>query len=76
MCLPGMSEEKLKRQEAENIILKRFEEIKGREATDSERAELSKRKPLPGKHGLPNLGPVGTGFGLGGLTSREPKKHG
>ena len=57
-------------------ILKLFEKLKGRPATDEEIAELAKRKILPAKNGIPNLGPVGTGFGLGGLTSREPKKHG
>ena len=62
-------------QQTENI-LKLFEKIKDRPATSDERAELARRKILPAKNGIPNLGPVGTGFGLGGLTSREPKKHG
>ena len=69
-----MSEEKLKRQEAENIILKRFEQIKGRPATTEERAELLKRKILPVKHGLPNLGPLGTGFAITGVATKGPKK--
>jgi hypothetical protein len=60
-------------QQTENI-LKLFEKIKGRPATSEERAELASRKILPGKNGLPHLGPVGTGFGITGVTSRVPKK--
>jgi hypothetical protein len=55
-------------------ILELFQRIKGRPATAEERAELAKRKILPGKNGLPHLGPVGTGFGITGVTSRVPKK--
>ena len=55
-------------------ILKLFEKIKGRPATSEERAELASRKILPGKNGLPHLGPVGTGFGITGVTSRVPKR--
>ena len=73
-----MTDEKLKRQEAEAIILKRFEQIKGRPATAEERVELSKRKLLPGKNGVPSLGPLGTGIGfiLGGFAGSEGKRGG
>ena len=52
-------------------ILRLFEKLKGRLATAEERAELSKRKILPGLRGVPHLGPLGTGFGL---TIKAPKK--
>jgi hypothetical protein len=78
---PFMSDEKVKRylmsgaeaQQTEHI-LELFARLKGRPATSEERAELASRKILPGKNGLPHLGPVGTGFGITGVTSRVPKK--
>ena len=79
--IPVMSDEKIKwflmsgkeAMDPENI-LKLFEKLKGRPATSEERAELSKRKILPGKHGIPHLGPVGTGFGITDATAKGPKK--
>lgn len=56
-------------------ILKLFERLRGRPATTEERAELSTRKILPGQHGVPNLGPLGTSFGLGGITTKSPKRR-
>lgn len=78
-----MSDEKLKRylmcgadaQQTENI-LELFARLKGRPATAEERAELATRKLLPGKNGITNLRPLGTGFGFGGVTTKEPKKPG
>jgi hypothetical protein len=69
-----MSDEKMKlflmsgadAQQAETI-LRLFEKISGRKPTDDELAELANRKRLPVKNGIPHLGPVGTGFGLGGV---------
>ena len=72
-----MTDEKLKRQEAEAIILKRFEQIKGRPATAEERAELATRKIMPSKRGIPSLRPIGTGIGftIGGVATKAPKKN-
>jgi hypothetical protein len=78
-----MSTKRLKRflmsgadaQQLENI-LELFRRIKGRPATPQERDELSRRKLLPAKNGVPSLKPIGTGIGLilGGVATRSPKR--
>ena len=65
-------------------VLGLFERLAGRKATDDERDELMQRtttkaspttrKILPTTRGRPASGPLGTGFGITGITTKGPKK--